>query len=82
MFRFSFTDEQIIQKIRSRLKRYTEINFPFLVLILPNNFKVDEPFEELKALFFDYEHFYESGTAEGYVGRNGVCAFRNIIWKE
>lgn len=44
MFRFGFTNEQIIEKIRSRLKKFNEDSLSeFLVLMLSNLFEVKEP---------------------------------------
>lgn len=80
MFRFNFTNEEIVGKIRAESKDYRG-GGPFLVLILPMLFRPKRPFEKLTAILLDSKgKVCGSGSAEGYVGKDGVCAFRRIIW--
>ena len=83
MFRFNYTDKQIIEKIRPKLKKFDEKDSDFLVLILPNYFEWKKPFEQLRAFLFNSKgQIIGFGTAEGYAGKNGVCSFKNISWKK
>lgn len=83
MFRFDFTDKQIIKKIQTKSKKFDVGDSEFFVIILPHIFEVKEPFQKLRALLFNSKaEVYGYGGAEGYVGINGVCAFRNVTWKE
>jgi len=82
MFRYDYTDKEIIEKIRPQQTKDNPENSNFIVLILPRYFQNKEPFEKLKALLFDpHGRVIGSGTSEGYVGRDGICSFRNIVWK-
>ena len=83
MFRFNYTDKDIIEKIRPKLKEFHVKGSNFLVLILPIYFKLKKPFEKLRALLFDSKgRIVGFGTAEGYVGKDGVCSFKNTSWKK
>ena len=54
MFRFNYTDKEIIEKIRPGLREFDEDKGSnVLVLILPVYFKWEKPFEKLSALLFD-----------------------------
>lgn len=82
MVRFDFTDEEIIEKIKVEVKEYRGDD-PFLVLILPRQFRPSKPFEKLTAILLDSKgKVCGSGSAEGYVGKDGVCAFRKIVWTD
>jgi len=48
MFRYDFTDKEIIDKIIPNQKRDNPEGSDFLVFVLPTYFQVQEPFEELK----------------------------------
>jgi hypothetical protein len=42
-----------------------------------------EPFEKLATWLFDPKgRIIAFGSAEGYVGWDGLCSFRRITWKE
>jgi hypothetical protein len=83
MFRFDFTNEEIIEKIKVEENEYRDGDDPFLVLILPREFKRKKPFEKLEAILVGSKgKISGSGNAEGYVGKDGVCAFKTIIWND
>ncbi len=80
IFRY-FNDKEIIEKIRQTQEKYGPQKSNFLVLILPEYFQWNEPFEKLRALLFDSKgRVIGFGSAEGYVGANGICAFKNASW--
>ena len=82
MFRYDYTDEEIMEKIRTKLKKFGEDDSGFLVLILPEYFRWEKPFEKLRALLLNSEgQVVGFGSAEGYIGRNEVCSFRNARWR-
>jgi len=82
MFRYDFTEKEIIDKIKLQQIKDNPEQSKFLVLILPHLFQNWEPFEKLRAWLFDAKgQIIGFGTAEGYVGIDGVCSFRSIRWK-
>lgn len=81
MFRYDYTDKDIIDKVRRAMKEFDQADSDFLVLILPSYFKWKKPFEKLRALHFDSKgKIIGFGNAEGFTGRNEVCSFRKISW--
>jgi hypothetical protein len=80
IFRY-FKDAEIMEKIRQTQEKYGPQESNFLVLILPEYFKWDEPFEKLRALLFDPKgRVIGFGSAEGYIGANEICAFKDVSW--
>jgi len=81
MFRYDYTDKEIINKIASGMKGFEQSDSQFLVLILPSYFKWRRPFEKLRALHLNSKgRIVGFGSAEGFIGKNGVCSFRKISW--
>jgi len=83
MFRSKYSDKEIIDKIVARQNKDNPENSNFLVFVMPDFFKEREPFEKLAAWLFDPKsQRIAIGEAEGYVGIDGICSFRNVVWKE
>lgn len=81
MFRYNYTDKEVIDKIRRAMKKFDQADSGFLVLVLPAYFKWKRPFEKLRALHLDSRgKTIGFGTAEGFISRNEVCSFRKISW--
>ena len=77
----SFKDAEIMEKIRQTQEEYGPQESNFLVLILPEYFKWNEPFEKLRALLFDPKgRVIGFGSAEGYIGASEICAFKDVSW--
>lgn len=81
MFRYDYTDKEIIDKVRRAMKKFDQVDSDFLVLVLPSYFKWKRTFEKLRALHLDSKgKIIGFGSAEGFIGRNEVCSFRKISW--
>lgn len=86
MFRQKWEDEEIYCYILSAIEHhkseYKDVDEnSYLIIIIPNNFKEKEPFENLHVFLADSKKIYKKGRAQGYEGVDGVYRFRNIVWK-
>lgn len=83
IFRNKYTDKEIIDKIVQKQAKDDPENTNFLVFVLPDSFMEKEPFEKLATWLFDPKgRIIAFGSAEGYVGWDGLCSFRRITWQE
>ena len=83
IFRYNFANREIIEKVKEQMEKYGPQSSNFLIFMLPNTFQRKEPLEKITALLLDSQGKIRGfGTAEGYVGEDGICSFKRIMWHE